>query len=104
MKFETDAGLITADIKSETVVNLALYDPKDLQLDIKLQIEDKNFEISSLNTGVPHAVIFVDDIEKINVFKYGRLIRNHAKFAPAGTNVNFVQVAENYRILVRTFE
>ena len=104
MKFETDAGLITADIKSETVVNLALYDPKDLQLDIKLQIEDKNFEISSLNTGVPHAVIFVDDIEKINVFKYGRLIRHHEKFAPAGTNVNFVQVAEDNTILVRTYE
>lgn len=104
MKFETDAGLITAEIKSNTVVNLALYDPKDLKLDINLEIEDKNFEISCLNTGVPHAVIFVNDIETIDVFKYGRLIRNHNYFAPAGTNVNFVQLAKDNTIFVRTYE
>lgn len=104
MNFETDAGLITAEIKSDTVVNLALYDPKDLKLDINLEIDGKNFEISCLNTGVPHAVIFVNDIEKIDVFKYGRLIRYHEYFAPAGTNVNFVEIAKDNTIFVRTYE
>ncbi|MDD5101746.1 MAG: diaminopimelate epimerase [Endomicrobiaceae bacterium] len=104
MKFETDAGLITAEIKSDTVVNLALYDPKDLKLDVQLKIDDIIFEVSCLNTGVPHAVIFVEDIEKIDVVKYGRLIRFHKEFLPNGTNVNFVQVAEDNTILVRTYE
>lgn len=104
MTFETDAGLITAEIKSESVVNLALYDPKDLMLDIKLEADGKQFEVSCLNTGVPHAVIFVDDVEQIDVVKYGRLIRYHDKFAPAGTNVNFVQISKDNTILVRTYE
>ncbi|MFA7074739.1 MAG: diaminopimelate epimerase [Endomicrobiaceae bacterium] len=104
MKFETDAGLITAEIKSDTVVNLALYNPKDLKLDINLQAEGKQFEVSCLNTGVPHAVIFVDDVEKIDVVKYGRAIRFHKEFSPSGTNVNFVQITDNNTILVRTYE
>ncbi|MEA5000824.1 MAG: diaminopimelate epimerase [Endomicrobiaceae bacterium] len=104
MKFETDAGLITAEIKSDTVVNLALYNPKDLKLNISIQAEDKQFEVSCLNTGVPHAVIFVDDVEKTDVVKYGRIIRFHKEFSPSGTNVNFVQLTDNNTILVRTYE
>lgn len=104
MKFETDAGLITAEIKSDTVVKLALYNPKDLKLDIQLKIEDIIFEVSCLNTGVPHAVIFVEDVEKIDVVKYGRLIRFHKEFSPNGTNVNFVQITDSNTIFVRTYE
>lgn len=104
MKFETDAGLITAEIKSDSVVNLALYNPKDLRLDIKLEVENKRFETFFLNTGVPHVVIFVDDIENTDVEKYGRLIRFHKEFSPDGTNVNFVQSVGDNTILVRTYE
>ena len=104
MKFETDAGLITAEIKSDTVVNLALYNPKDLALNEEVEIEGKNWTIHSLNTGVPHAVVYVDDIEKIDVKKYGNIIRFHKHYAPAGTNVNFVKVDKDNTLLVRTYE
>jgi len=104
MTFETDAGLITAEIKSDTVVKLALYNPKDLKMDIELDVNHKQFEVSCLNTGVPHAVIFVEDIENIDVVKYGKLIRFHEKFAPDGTNVNFVKITDDNTLLVRTYE
>lgn len=104
MTFETDAGLITAEIKSDNVVNLALYDPKNLKINEKIEVEDKTLTVSSLNTGVPHAVVFVDDIENIDVKKYGKIIRFHKHFAPDGTNVNFVKVDKNNTILVRTYE
>jgi diaminopimelate epimerase len=104
MKFETDAGLITAEIKNDTVVNLALYNPKDLALNEDVEIEGKNWTIHSLNTGVPHAVVYVDDIEKIDIKKYGNIIRFHKHYAPAGTNVNFVKVDKDNTLLVRTYE
>jgi diaminopimelate epimerase len=46
----------------------------------------------SVNTGVPHVVALVEDIESVDVVKTGRLIRNHPDFSPEGTNANFVMV------------
>jgi diaminopimelate epimerase len=60
--------------------------------------------VDFLNTGVPHAVIFVDDIETVSVEKIGKEIRNCALFAPEGTNVTFAQLREGNSLSVRTFE
>jgi diaminopimelate epimerase len=105
MSFETDAGIISSEILDDDQVKLSLYPPKDLRMDIKLKAGDKEFSVDFINTGVPHAVIFVDNIENIGVFKYGKIIRNHAEFAPDGTNVDFVKVDRSSNSLyVRTFE
>ena len=56
-----------------------------------------------INTGTPHYVLFVDDIETADVVNTGRKIRNNPQFGPAGTNVNFVQLTPT-EILVRTYE
>src|SRR3989440_10446319 len=60
--------------------------------------------IHSLNTGVPHAVLYVPDADKAMVMQLGPEIRRHTHFAPRGTNVNFVQVIGPNHIRVRTFE
>ena len=60
--------------------------------------------VHSVNTGVPHAVVFVDDIDTIDIKKLGAAARYHEHFAPAGTNVNFVQVLEPGLIQIRTYE
>ena len=103
MKFETDAGLITAQIKSDT--KKKKYNPKDLVLEEEIDIENKRYKVSSLNTGVPHAVVYVDDLEKVNIQKYGNIIRFHKHYQPEGTNVNFVKAdKENNTLFVRTYE
>ena len=57
-----------------------------------------------LNTGVPHYVEFVDDLESVDVIGRGRIIRRDTARFPQGTNVNFVQVTGNGTIRVRTYE
>jgi diaminopimelate epimerase len=104
MVFETDAGIVKAEILTQDRVKLDLYNPKDLRQNIKLQIEDKNFDADFINTGVPHIVIFVDDLKSLDVFKYGRLIRYSKVFEPEGTNVNFVQLLYGNKLFVRTYE
>jgi diaminopimelate epimerase len=105
MVFETDAGVINAEILPEDRVRLDfLCDPRDLKKNIEVEVNGKELDVDFINTGVPHAVVFVDDIEKIDVFGYGRAIRRHKAFAPAGTNVNFVKVIKDNTLLVRTYE
>jgi diaminopimelate epimerase len=56
-----------------------------------------------INTGSPHCIVFQNNIDKTDVNTEGRKIRMSYDYAPAGTNVNFVEIVEN-GIYVRTFE
>ena len=56
-----------------------------------------------LNTGSPHFVKFVNDVQSLDVFTEGRQIRYNDRFAAEGTNVNFVQ-EQDKGIFVRTYE
>jgi diaminopimelate epimerase len=101
--FETGAGIIKAAFHDDRVtVNLTA--PADLRLDEQLSLSGGPQTVHSLNTGVPHAVLFVPDADKAMVRELGPEIRRHPHFAPKGTNVNFVQVLGPNRIRVRTFE
>ena len=60
--------------------------------------------VVSLDTGVPHAVAFVPDVDRVPVEEWGRALRRHPEFAPAGTTADFVQVKGPRRIAVRTYE
>jgi len=58
---------------------------------------------TSVNTGSPHFVTFVNDVAGTDVFKTGRALRNDARFAPGGTNVDFVELQDD-GIFVRSYE
>ncbi|NLN29899.1 MAG: diaminopimelate epimerase [Bacteroidales bacterium] len=64
------------------------------------KIVDNNYFI---DTGSPHYVLFTDDVDNVNVYEEGKRIRWSDKFAPGGTNVNFVQLVET-GLKIRTFE
>ena len=101
--FETEAGIISVAFQGE-LVTVHLTAPIDLQINQKIPLRDGPALLHSINTGVPHAVLFVPDADKAMVMQLGAEIRRHAQFAPRGTNVNFVQVLAPNRIRVRTFE
>jgi diaminopimelate epimerase len=56
-----------------------------------------------LNTGSPHFIKFVEDIDKIDVFEEGKKIRWSQKFSKEGINVNFVEISDT-RLIVKTYE
>jgi diaminopimelate epimerase len=103
MSFETLAGIISAEV-NDAVVKVRLTDPSPVQLIGNLVIDDCQFVLDSVDTGVPHAVTFVDNLETCTVFEWGRKIRRHERFQPRGTNANFVMVIDRHKIRVRTYE
>jgi diaminopimelate epimerase len=101
--FETGAGIIRATFQGERV-SVSLTEPRDLRLNEKINLSSGAETLHSLNTGVPHAVLFVPDADKAFVQGLGAEIRRHPHYAPRGTNVNFVQLLGPNRIRVRTYE
>ena len=97
------AGIITARFEGQWV-RVSLTDPADMRLRQKIDLSTGPAEIHSINTGVPHAVLFVEDADQAMVGTLGPEIRHHARFAPRGVNVNFVQARGPGAIRVRTYE
>lgn len=103
MCIDTTAGVLNAEVTG-LKVKVKLTNPKDVKLNKKLKIDNKTRKIHYLNTGVPHAVLFVNDIDKVNVEKIGSNLRFHRAFKPEGTNVDFVEISGLKEISVRTYE
>ncbi|MCU0651801.1 MAG: diaminopimelate epimerase [Candidatus Omnitrophica bacterium] len=103
LKIETKAGIIASEVNKDNV-RIKLTDPKHLKLNFPIKVRGRLIRVNFVNTGVPHAVIFTEGLEKINIKELGRQIRNHKKFAPVGTNVDFIEVLGNNSIRVRTYE
>jgi diaminopimelate epimerase len=101
--FETIAGVITAEFVGDRVT-INLTQPQNLRLAEKVALKTGTAEIHSLNTGVPHSMLFVKDADQAMVQAIGSEIRYHQHFAPKGTNVNFVQLLGPNSIRVRTYE
>ena len=81
----------TAEIVGPELVRISLPDPRDL---------GENF----VNSGVPHAIVPVDDLSAADVAGEGRRIRFSAEYAPEGTNVDFVAYDPPGRLSIRTYE
>jgi len=101
--FETDAYLVHATVKGN-LVRISLADAKGYAPQVSIPVGEKAVIGTSLNTGVPHLVVFVANAKNVNVQELGRELRYHHAFAPKGTNVNFVQKLGPRRLAVRTYE
>jgi diaminopimelate epimerase len=103
MAFQTLAGIIEADV-GEHAVKIRMTDPVDLKAGFDLDLDGNVVRVASVNTGVPHVVMMVADIDAVDVRAMGRRIRHHGDFAPAGTNTNFVAMDSGGQISIRTYE
>jgi diaminopimelate epimerase len=110
---ETLAGEITVkmryDADGEFLATIGMPVPKFSRSDIPATGEGEYKEeilgntVYAVNTGVPHAVIIVDEIGSVDIKAVAPLIRNHATFLD-GANVNFVEKAGENTLRIRTYE
>ena len=103
MTFETRAGIYSAQVMTDTV-KLRVGAAVDMRLNFPLKLSDGKHTVSFVNSGVPHVVFFVDDLEDIDVVKLGSETRYHDDFKPAGTNANFIKMRSAEALDIRTYE
>jgi diaminopimelate epimerase len=103
MSFGTLAGTMKAEVDKDGKVKLQLTKPTDLKLDYPIKLDDKELFVSSVNTGVPHAILLTDHIDLAPVEDLGRPVRYHKAF-PKGTNVDFVEIVDRDNVKIRTYE
>lgn len=102
MTFRTIAGPIRAEL-TDLGARVLLTDTAPAETFGPLDIIGESIQGYRLNTGVPHAVIPVDNIDAIDIQAFGADVRYHDRFAPAGTNVNVMQRIDD-GIAIRTYE
>jgi diaminopimelate epimerase len=118
-RIETFAGIIipeveVADDKVQKVkvnmgkpytqrISIPMLGDEPEAIQTPIEVNGATYEITSLLMGVPHTMIFVEDVNAINLQETGPAIEKHQLF-PQKTNVNFVQVINNERLKVRTWE
>jgi len=92
LKFLTGAGEITCTVNDD-IVKTTMPKPKF----IKENFKEENLTWSLLDTGVPHLVTLVDDLEQFNLELCATMRQNH------NANVNFAKI-DNSDLKVRTYE
>jgi diaminopimelate epimerase len=102
--FETAVGLIRAQVSGRRVT-IGLPDPHSLALQVPISLQGETIMVTSVNTGVPHVVVTAADVDVVDLPSLGRQIRLHPRFAPEGTNVNFIcREPAGEGIRIRTYE
>ncbi|MFQ5835522.1 MAG: diaminopimelate decarboxylase [bacterium] len=100
--FETLSGKIFSQVKKDRV-RIRMKDPSRPHLNLEINLGDGSYKGHFLDTGVPHFVLFVPQVEKIDLPEMGSRIRYHGKFQPEGTNVDFAEIKDE-TVRMRTYE
>jgi len=120
LKIETRNGVITVGLLTDkddkvqkVCVNMGqpILTPEDIPvklpvknlIDQPMQFMNRAFTMTCVSMGNPHAVFFRDDVDSVDLEKFGPAIENHDIF-PNRINVHFVQVIRPGKLKIRTWE
>ncbi|MDD5301604.1 MAG: diaminopimelate epimerase [Elusimicrobia bacterium] len=99
----TNRGPLAARLTGNGRAEVSMPAPKGLRLGVSVKTKGRAVQAHYVDTGVPHAVVFVPDIKTVDVKGLGRALRFSKAFGRAGANVDFVEIRKN-DLLVRTYE
>ncbi|MGI6007036.1 MAG: diaminopimelate epimerase [Ruminococcus sp.] len=86
-----------------TASHIPIESETDKVIDQPLDVGDKTYRITGVSMGNPHAVVFMDDIEHLNLETIGPEFENHVRF-PDRMNTEFVQVKDRNNVKMRVWE
>jgi diaminopimelate epimerase len=72
-------------------------------IDEPIRVGDREWKMTCVSMGNPHAVVFVDEVKDFPLEKYGPLFENHERF-PNRTNTEFVEIIDRNNVFMRVWE
>lgn len=75
----------------------------DRAINLPITVQDKEYHMTCVSMGNPHAIIFVDDVMAMNLEKIGPDFEHHSMF-PRRTNTEFVQIVDRNHVKMRVWE
>ena len=103
MRMEALEYVYAAEILQHTV-KLSMKDASAIRVEENVWIGGVPRKVWYLDTGAPHAVLFTDALESVDVVGLGKEIRHHQAFAPSGANADFVEIKGASALSLRTYE
>ncbi len=103
LTLETLAGLIKAEVQDRQV-RVSMTGVGQINLHLEIPLSDQTLHGHFLKVGVPHVAVPVEQLENVPVVRWGREVRFHPLFQPAGTNVNFIRAISDHALEIRTYE
>jgi len=101
--FSTDAGSHRGLVIGNSEARIWITEPVIHFLYKNIRIETE-IQVGFADTGVPHAVVFADNLDDGSFEKCAPILRSHSVFGPTGVNVNWVKVQKDGSLIMRTFE
>lgn len=99
-----NAGYNDVTYLQSDVLSLLNSSPENILFDAAIKLPDRNFIVTAVSMGNPHAVAFIDDpVEGIDLDKYGPMMENHPAF-PHRVNFHIANIQNSGRIVTRTWE
>lgn len=84
-------------------VNVPVKSEKEQVIDEPITVQGKEYRMTCVSMGNPHAVVFMDDVENLEIEKIGPYFENHECF-PNRTNTEFVKVIDENTVQMRVWE
>jgi len=103
MTVETAVMVHRAEVKG-ALVSFEMRDPQGFDDAVEVRTGNETIRGSFVDTGVPHFVVFRAIPDHDSIHDLGRVLRMHPRFAPSGTNVNFVEPGGDGVLAIRTYE
>jgi len=103
LTIQTLAGIIHCEVEDRST-RVLMADVGDLRLNLTIPLQGETLAGHFIKVGVPHVVVLTENLEEVPVVQWGREVRFHDMFQPAGTNVNFVRTKGHHALEVRTYE
>ena len=101
---ETIAGSIQGEILENGDVRVRMTEYQDYRPEVQFHAAGAVFIGGTVDTGVPHVIVQVEDVDDFDILKYGSAIRYHKSMMPRGSNVNFIEKISANFYRVRTYE
>jgi diaminopimelate epimerase len=107
MKIETDAGVFNIEVTGGNSIRNSFNPAQIKAKEMTVELDGQIIKGNHIDVGIPYFCVHVKsekELLELDVKKTGAIIRNHAIFCPAGTNVTFISIGDPHNISIRIFE